>query len=699
LENIALCRNYNNSGINLSGEIMAAPLNKKSENTEAKASMPSNCSDKPEKLPNSNEIMLKAMQQHKIGDLNAAVELYDQLLNDDPTNIQLLYLSGIIYIEMQEFQKAVDLFSFATTLSPNDPLLHNNLSNALWGKGNIDLAISCCETSLKLNPNSAETWFNKGCLLLEKKEERKAIAALEEVVKLDPTHYKAYGKISEAYSLCNDKVCENYYIKLFQYYMPEPISVNFIDTMDIFFLESSLALKTAKKNNRIPQTVNISAQQVCYYANTLVENPPKNLVHVPVKEIISFFQTSTLRFPLAVEFNPEIPADRSTALSIAKILDKVSFANKSISLKYMNSNLAKKPAYIPGEPLRFFLPASRQTTVMQYCSGNIAKALKSKGCDVKLLIEESDMEEITPLHRLKEYHDFNPHCVININHINNAWLHPDVYNIIWWQDYMLGVEEEKVHLRDRDIVLTADPSLLPYLIESGIKDIKRQEFCVDTDTFQNITPLEERHKSVFIGVSYTYRLQHLEGEKQALDLIQEEMNSGTAITTDFLHFVAKKTNLPFQYIYDVGPLLTHVVRETSVKWLCELAPQLDLKVEIYGHGWDYHPIIRPFYKGPIEHGPKIAKLYNETKYAVSASPYVVDSQRLSEISACGAIPIMYDARPFAPEPHWDDECLWFKSQDEFNNCFTQKPRNKPDIIAQTNSYDAFADQIIKYVKP
>ncbi|MBF0445476.1 MAG: hypothetical protein HQL68_07790 [Magnetococcales bacterium] len=336
---------------------------------------------------------------------------------------------------------------------------------------------------------------------------------------------------------------------------------------------------------------------------------------------------------------------------------------------------------------------------MQYSSRNIAKALLGKGCDVCLMVEDNDMEDLTQLHRIKAQYEFNPHCVININHFNNEWLHPDVYNIIWWQDYMMGVEEEKVHLRERDILLTADPSLLPYLTKSGMKDIKRQEFCVDTNVFQNNTPMEERHKSVFVGVSYKYRLGHLVGEKQALDLLQEQMDSGAAITTDFLHYVAKKTNLPFKYVYDVGPLFTHVVRETAVKWLCELAPQIDLEVEIYGRGWDDHPIISPYYKGPIEHGPKIAKLYNETKYALSASPYVVDSQRLSEICACGAIPIMYDARPFAPQPHWDDECLWFNSQEEFNNCFTQKPRNSPDVIAQTNSYDAFADRIIRFIKP
>ncbi|MBF0192921.1 MAG: tetratricopeptide repeat protein [Magnetococcales bacterium] len=658
-----------------------------------------NISAKPKEQPNSNELIQQAVEHHKNGDIKTAEELYNIALEADPTNEKLLLLCGAVNIEMQEYQKAVDLLSFATTLNPNNPSLYDYLANALWGKGNITTALSCCNSSLKLNPNSIETWYNKGCLLLENKQEREAIVAFEEVIKLDDKHYQAYGKISEAYSNCNDQVCESYYIKLFQHYLPEPLDLNFIDTRDIYFLNSELALETAKKNNRIPQTVHISAQQVCYYSGNKIENSPKNLIHVPAKDIVPFFSASKLRFPSAVEYNPEIAIEKSTALSMAKIFDKIVSSNRSLTLQLLNKSQVQKPVYVPGEPLRFFLYSSRITVVMQYSSRNIAKALRNNGCDVIMMVEESDIEEITPLHMIQEYLRLSPHCIININHINNNWLHPDVYNIIWWQDYMDGVEKEKAQLRERDITLTADPSLLPYLIKSGFKDIKRQEFCVDTDVFQNITPQNERKKAVFIGISYTTRLQNLEGEKQALELLQAQMDSGSAITTDFLHFVAKKTDLPFKYVYDVGPLFTHVVRETAVKWLCELAPQLDLKVEVYGRGWEDNPIINPYFKGPIEHGPNIAKIYNETKYAVSASPYVVDSQRLSEIAACGAIPVMYDSRPFSAKPHWDDECLWFNSQDEFNDCFTKKPKNNAGIIAQTNSYDAFAKRIIELIKP
>ncbi|MBF0446282.1 MAG: tetratricopeptide repeat protein [Magnetococcales bacterium] len=300
---------------------MAVPLHKSSANTapKVKASMPSNYSEKPSQQPNSDEIINNAVFHHQNGDFETAFELYDSALNSDPTNVKLLYLCGLVHLDMGNFQKAVDLLSFAATLNPNNSLLHDSLSNALWGKGNIALAISCCNISLKLNPKSVETWYNKGCLLLEQKEEREAIAAFEEVIKLDPTHYKAYGKISESYSLCNEHVCENYYLKLFQYYTPEAIDVNFIDTRDIFFIDSSLALKIAKKKNRIPQTIHISSLQVCYYSGKFLEDHPQNLIHVPVKDLIPFFQTSRLSFPRGVEFNPEIPAEKANTKKICFI--------------------------------------------------------------------------------------------------------------------------------------------------------------------------------------------------------------------------------------------------------------------------------------------------------------------------------------------------------------------------------------------
>ncbi|MBF0381748.1 MAG: hypothetical protein HQL69_12060, partial [Magnetococcales bacterium] len=548
-------------------------------------------------------------------------------------------------------------------------------------------------------PNSINIWFKKGHLLFEQNDETNAILALNKALEIDHTFYQAYGVLAKIYSKLGKKFFEQYYVKLFQYYSPNEDVKDLKTICDLFFVNSNLALETALKNNILEQTVYIKATQICYYSGKEIINHPENLVRVPVDNFIDFFHTTMLRLPKAVEFDPASQEETLTALSIAKLFDDINVSRNDLGIQYFYANLERKPVYNPDEPLRFYLYASRRTVVMQYCSRNIVKALENNGCDVTLLIEDSDLEDVTTLQVLKSQYECNPHAVVSINHVNNKWLHPDVYNITWWQDFMPELENKKTTWRKRDIVLTADPALTPYLEKSGAKNVQRQEFCVDTTIFKNITPLAQRRKAIFIGISYKQRLTNKPGEAEALDMLQDTMDKGEPFTMDFLKHVAKKSGLELRYIFDLGPLLTYVVRDTAVKWLCELAPKLELEVEIYGRGWDEYPTIKPYFKGEVEHGPKVAALYNQAKYALSSSPYVVDSQRLSEIAACGVIPIMYDARPFAQKPHWDDECLWFNSQDEFNDCFTKSPKNSPAIIAETNSYDTFAKRIISWIKP
>jgi Tfp pilus assembly protein PilF len=676
---------------------MVAP--QKKESAEINSTVKASTATAYTNQPDSNTLLAKALQYHQKNELETAAKLYDQALLTDPYNIKILYLRGLLCIDLKEHQKGVDLLSLAVTKNTTDPLLYDALANAHWANNNLALALSCYNKSLNLNPKSVNTWFKKGCIQLERKDYENAITSLNEAAKLDHTFFQAYDKLSQAHKNRNEIVFEKLYLKLFQHYLPETVGEGFIATCDLFFIDAKLALATALKKNQVNQTIYIKATQICYYTGNKIEDPPDNLVWVETKDLIDFFHKTRLRLPSAIEFNPASQEETLTAKSFAKLFEDINVSKNEISVQFFNLNKKRKPTFNPEERLRIYLAASRKTVVMQYCSRNIAKALENNGCEVKFLVEESDLEEITTLKLLTTHYEFNPHAVVNVNHLYNQWLHPDVYNITWWQDFMPEIDDEKLKWRERDIALTADPALIPHLEKSGAKDVKRQEFCVDTTTFQNITPVEERRKAIFIGNSYKQRLLKKPGEDEALSMLQDMLDRGEPFTMDFLNFVAKKSDLPLHYVFDLGPLLTHVVRETAVKWLCELAPKLELDVEIYGRGWDNHPIITPYFKGEIEHGPKVAALYNQAKYALSSSPYVVDSQRLSEIAACGVIPVMFDARPFAQKPHWDDECLWFHSQEKFNDCFSKSPKSDPKIIAQTNSYDAFAKRIIKWVKP
>lgn len=143
-------------------------------------------------------------------------------------------------------------------------------------------------------------------------------------------------------------------------------------------------------------------------------------------------------------------------------------------------------------------------------------------------------------------------------------------------------------------------------------------------------------------------------------------------------------------------LWAYVVRDMSVRWLCLLSAEIE--VEVYGRYWEHDDMVRPFFKGALPHGAAVATLYNETTYALVPHMFDLQSQRLIEAAACGAIPIVYDCRYRAEKPHWDDHCLWYRRQEELQDCLTKRTLKPPRHLCQGRTFTDFAQRIITEVE-
>ena len=139
----------------------------------------------------------------------------------------------------------------------------------------------------------------------------------------------------------------------------------------------------------------------------------------------------------------------------------------------------------------------------------------------------------------------------------------------------------------------------------------------------------------------------------------------------------------------------YVIRDMSARWLCELADELGMTVEVYGRGWERDPLVSPFFKGTLPHGPAVAKVYNTALYSLVPHPFDLQSQRLTETAACGSIPIVYDCRYRAEKPHWDENCLWYRTKADLRACLlAPSPPMDVRIISQGGSYGDFVQQIL-----
>ena len=122
--------------------------------------------------------------------------------------------------------------------------------------------------------------------------------------------------------------------------------------------------------------------------------------------------------------------------------------------------------------------------------------------------------------------------------------------------------------------------------------------------------------------------------------------------------------------------------------------------EVYGRGYADKEKIKKHYHYEVQHGEELSDVYNSFKYALLPS-ILVNSQRLSEVTACGCIPIVYDARNFMVEENsWDDHCLFFHSKNDIATIVNEhlEPVKNPSEIAEELSYTNLVKKMLHIMR-
>ncbi|MBF0419577.1 MAG: tetratricopeptide repeat protein [Magnetococcales bacterium] len=649
-----------------------------------------------EKSIDTKQVLAQTAQYFQNGQYDKTRELCLTLLTRHPNNVDIFHLLGLTAHKKGDYSEAKEWLGKAINQQEHNPTLFISLGNAIFDQGLEKEAIEHYKKAISLDPNCIEAHFYLGHALYVSGAYNESIEALHTTIALQFEHHQAHLEIAKSYEKTGLSILSDTHHKIGCHLKNSHTSLP--HARDSFFLDRDLARKTALQKNYFPQTPAVNGLQVCYYSGLPCNDAPENLINIPMDELENFFIESNLRFPKAVEFSLENKISMIEGIKLSELLERIQGLKRKLTHDYCIKCISSGPIFRQNERLRVFLTASRLTTVLQYSSRNLAKSLKKLGCDVCLIVEERNIEENNFVQVMKKKFEHNPHVVINIDHLSNTILHPNVFNVVWWQDLMPEISEGKIlPWRERDIALSAYPQFDPYIEKTGAKKVYRQDLCVDTDIFRPIIPLENRKKIVFVGSSHRLKVKINKESIAVIKQLKNMMDEGYIFTNETLHVLCDTYNIKsFSYMRD--NLFLFVVRDGIVEWLCSMANTLDLDVEIYGRWWEENEIVRPYFKGELKHGEELARIYNESRYAISATGYVVKSQRLSEIAACGCLPVVYDARPFCEPPHWDNECLFFRTRDQLRQQFSQTPQGDPMVIARNSSYDGMAINILDMIR-
>jgi predicted O-linked N-acetylglucosamine transferase (SPINDLY family) len=143
-------------------------------------------------------LLQDAMRLHRQGDLASAAQLYGKVLEATPADANALHLYGLVRHQQGAHAEGAAFIRRAVDLVPDQPVLRNNLGDALRMAGDPGAAVEQCQAALALRPGYAGAHIN---LCAAHGMLRNYDAALQhgrEAVRLAPTAAQAHYNLAQA---------------------------------------------------------------------------------------------------------------------------------------------------------------------------------------------------------------------------------------------------------------------------------------------------------------------------------------------------------------------------------------------------------------------------------------------------------------------------------------------------------------------
>ena len=176
-------------------------------------------------MKNLDNLISKALQFHKEGKLQDAINLYSDVLENKKNDPQLLFLIGTAYIQQGKIEKGIQELKKSIYLKPENLFAHSNLGNALKDLKRYDEALLSYDEALRINPNYADIHNNRGSVLKNLKNYNEALASYEKALQIKPDH--SYAHNNKGNTL---KDLKRYEEALASYDKAIKINPNFADT-------------------------------------------------------------------------------------------------------------------------------------------------------------------------------------------------------------------------------------------------------------------------------------------------------------------------------------------------------------------------------------------------------------------------------------------------------------------------------------
>lgn len=152
----------------------------------------------PEQPQSIQQSLETAIQHHTAGRLAEAQSIYQQILQADPNQPEVLHLLGVISLQGGKLETAIDLITKAVTIKPDFAEALSNLGAAHRGHGNLDEAVASYQKAVSCKPDYADAHYNLGNTLKQSGRTDEAIASFRKMIAINPGFAEAHNNLGNA---------------------------------------------------------------------------------------------------------------------------------------------------------------------------------------------------------------------------------------------------------------------------------------------------------------------------------------------------------------------------------------------------------------------------------------------------------------------------------------------------------------------
>ncbi len=136
-----------------------------------------------------------AIQHHQAGRLQAAEQIYRQILQAEPNNADALHLLGVTAHQAGKHELAIETIGRAIGLQGNAASFHGNLGTAYHALRKFPEAADCYRRALELKPDYADAAHNLGNVLKDQGKLDEAAACWRRALELKPDYAAARNNL------------------------------------------------------------------------------------------------------------------------------------------------------------------------------------------------------------------------------------------------------------------------------------------------------------------------------------------------------------------------------------------------------------------------------------------------------------------------------------------------------------------------